>query len=127
MTPCFVSAIYSILSPVLNSPTTELDSGDWSESDDDDKPRPGEGAGPKSLEQAEKRIKRLESQLAESRSEAGALRSVIAERLDLVTASTSPTIRRKQLDQRDDDTHYFDSYSYNGTFAFVSIFCSYLL
>ncbi|KDQ16021.1 hypothetical protein BOTBODRAFT_107545 [Botryobasidium botryosum FD-172 SS1] len=68
-------------------------------------------AQPETLQEAQHRIKKLEEQLLHARTDVADLRNLIKSRLDLVD-DASPAEQRKAI-ERDDDTHYFQSYGYD--------------
>ncbi|KAF9265191.1 S-adenosyl-L-methionine-dependent methyltransferase [Marasmius fiardii PR-910] len=83
------------LKPVIeDDPLLQLQSDDWSDSEDDDNPH--------------KRIKSLQSDLSQTRSEFQAYRSLINQRLNLLDSPADTTVVGQP--KRDDDSHYFQSY-----------------
>jgi hypothetical protein len=105
--------IHSVHSDNCNA---EIDAGVVDNDDDDlgdDEGNPPEGSSEGRHE------KLLKVQLGQARRELESLRKLVQSRLGLLTTgdldapiSDRPTV----LSSRDDDTHYFESYAYNGTF-----------
>lgn len=101
--------------------STELDSADWSDSDAEEKPDAGSSVAPLSQVDAAKKIKKLEAQLSQAHDNLQSFRSTIKERFDLLQVAGVGSGSRRVSEPRDDDTHYFDSYSYNGNAVWLSI------
>ncbi|KAJ8081154.1 hypothetical protein PM082_017997 [Marasmius tenuissimus] len=94
------------LRPVLeDDPLLQLQSDDWSDSEDED-----------ASSDPEKRIKALERKLEQARAEFNAYRSLINQRLNLIEAASDSAAENAQK-PRDDDTHYFESYGANDIHA----------
>lgn len=79
------------------------------------------------MTKANRRIRLLEEKLAalesSARAELELMRRTFADRLNIgddVDTAKKDTIVKKEPGERDDDTHYFDSYSYNGSSNFQS-------
>lgn len=81
----------------------ELDTG---ESDSDEEAGPSSSTDPRLSE----KVKKLENELKQAREDVQSLRNMIHGRLDLLESSAP----EPDKPVRDDDTHYFDSYAYNG-------------
>lgn len=91
----------------------ELPSDDWSDSDDDETKIEGkQSSGPSDLPTAKLRIKKLEEQLTRAQNDVSELRNLFKKRLDLV--EDAPSSVEKDVTKRDDDSHYFQSYGYDG-------------
>lgn len=99
----------------------------WSDSEDEaapSAPKPNAAAAGSvqtdssaELTQATRRIRHLEEKIAaleaSAKAELDLMRKTLAARLNLATEADKPkeVVVKKE---RDDDTHYFDSYAYNG-------------
>ncbi|ESK84801.1 protein arginine n-methyltransferase 3 [Moniliophthora roreri MCA 2997] len=94
------------LRPIIeDDPLLQLQSGDWSDSEDES-----------TNSDPEKRIRALEQKLAQAREEFNAYRALISQRLNLIEAASDERAEA-EAKSRDDDSHYFDSYGANDIHA----------
>ncbi|PCH40423.1 arginine N-methyltransferase 3 [Wolfiporia cocos MD-104 SS10] len=103
------------LIPVLeDDPLLQLQSGDWSDSDDDEA-----APAPTDLASATRRIQALERKLQQAKRDLAEYRILIGERLGDVGFADAPESSSSHYiaPLRDDDTHYFSSYAYNDIHA----------
>lgn len=95
----------------------ELDSGDWSDSEDEGKAGPSDKDSDVRLA---KKAKKLQAQLSQAHQDLRELKTMLKGRFELLEASVpdAPGIDEAAV-PRDDDTHYFESYAYNGGRVFL--------
>ncbi|KAF8657322.1 hypothetical protein AX16_002244 [Volvariella volvacea WC 439] len=97
------------LIPVLeDDPLLQLSSGDWSDSDDD-----------KPIADPQKRIESLEKKLAQAKQDLADYRAFVSKNLNLagLADALQEEDTKTTVQPRDDDTHYFESYSENDIHA----------
>lgn len=83
------------------------------DSDDEDEENPGDGTSTEPKEKSlTKKVKRLEAQLKEAREAVQQMRQLVQGRLNLLEPDSEAAASQPP---RDDDSHYFNSYAYNGT------------
>lgn len=81
--------------------------------DDDDEVQGGEtSTGPAKEKSLVKKVKKLEAQLKEAREAVQQMRQFVQGRLNLLEPDSGAVAPQAP---RDDDSHYFNSYAYNGT------------
>ncbi|KAG8860892.1 hypothetical protein FRB96_003627 [Tulasnella sp. 330] len=87
--------------------------------DSEEKPKSGSSTSLLSQVDALRKIKKLEAQLSQAHDDLRSFRSTVKERFDLlqVAGIGFGSAPRRVPEPRDDDTHYFDSYSYNDIHA----------
>ena len=91
----------------------ELQSNDWSDSEGDaDELNTGASSG-KNTRGGQKSSNQLANQLAQARKDLLELQNLVKGRLDLIEDAPEP-FKSLGTSKRDDDSHYFESYEYNG-------------
>lgn len=117
--PWFVTEEYLVPvlenDPLLREPTTthvfiiqpdihlESTSDDWSDEDDEEEPT-----------DPDRKIKALEKRLATARQSLEDYRSMVADKLNVKNDLDDVSAPAGAPPQRDDDSHYFESYGANG-------------
>ncbi|KAG8994028.1 hypothetical protein FRB93_001698 [Tulasnella sp. JGI-2019a] len=104
---------------IEDDPLLQVENADWSDSDSEDKPDAGPSTVQLSQTDAAKKIKKLEAQLSQAHQDLRSFRSTIKERFDLLQVAGVGSGSRRVAEPRDDDTHYFESYSYNDIHALM--------
>ncbi|KAG8957196.1 hypothetical protein FRC00_004353 [Tulasnella sp. 408] len=109
----------ALLKPTLeDDPLLELDiPGDSDDDEDDEIPGGETSTGPAKEKNLAKKVKKLEAQLKEAREAVQQMRQLVQGRLNLLDSDSGAVAPQAP---RDDDSHYFNSYAYNGTITLPS-------
>lgn len=92
---------------------SELEAPDSSDSEDDADELAKKVSGPNATARLTARVKSLQKQLSQAKQDLQMMRTMVKGRLELLASDPAQPTDEKPA-ARDDDTHYFESYAYNG-------------